>query len=53
MGTSPVAVVALARDDDVADAHAPAETSVRASDSLSSDAVWDMGTVVKGVVTAR
>jgi hypothetical protein len=46
-------VLALMLDDDVAEAHAPAVTRVRASDSLSRDEGWGMGTVAKGVVTAR
>jgi hypothetical protein len=43
----------FAVDDVVAEAHAPADARVRASDSLSNDEVWDMWTVAKGVVTAR
>jgi hypothetical protein len=30
----------FALEEEVADAHAPAEASVRASDSLSNDEVW-------------
>jgi hypothetical protein len=43
----------FALDDVVAEAHAPAEVRVTASDSLSNDEMWGIGTVAKGVVTAR
>jgi hypothetical protein len=43
----------LAPDVVVAEAHAAADTSVAASDSLSSDEMWGMCTVVREVVMAR
>jgi hypothetical protein len=43
----------FALDDVVAEAHAPAEARVNASDSLSNEEVWGMWTVTKEGVTAR
>jgi hypothetical protein len=50
---SPGAMEPFALAEEVADAHAPAAASVRASDSLSNDEVWGIRIVTKGVVTAR
>jgi hypothetical protein len=53
MRVSPGAMEPFALEDVVAEAHAPAEARVSASDSLSNDEVWGMWTVAKEGVTAR